>query len=105
MNAFAEIVSADTVRIERQLDAPVDTVWRFLVDPDKRAKWFAEGEIEPRPGGRLVCVFDHDKLSPEPGAVPEEYKNAIGHRSELTVIEPRSRSRSSGRIVSMPGVA
>lgn len=84
--AFAEVVSADTVRIERRLEAPVADVWRYLVDPEKRAKWFAAGEIDPQPGGRLICVFDHNSFSPEPGEVPEAYKSAIGHRSELKII-------------------
>lgn len=99
MTAFADVVSDDTVRIERLLDAPVDRVWAFLIEPEKRAAWFASGEVEAMPGGRMVCVFDHNSLSPEPGTVPDAYKSAIGHRSELTVIAidpPRMLSHDWG---------
>ncbi|AHE57025.1 SRPBCC family protein [Sphingomonas sanxanigenens] len=87
MSAFAEKLSDDTVRIVRVLAAPVEQVWTWLVDPGKRAKWFAAGAVDPRPGGRIICVFDHNTLSPEPGAVPERHKGAIGHRGEMTIID------------------
>lgn len=87
MTAPAEKVSDDTVRIVRLLEAPIERVWAYLVDPAKRARWFAAGEVDPRPGGRMVCLFDHNRLSPEPGSVPERYKDAIGHRSELTILD------------------
>ncbi|MGF7150547.1 uncharacterized protein YndB with AHSA1/START domain [Sphingomonas zeicaulis] len=87
MTGFAEKVSDDTVRIVRTLAAPVEQVWNWLIDPEKRAKWFAAGTVDPRPGGRIVCLFDHNTLSPEPGAVPERYRDAIGHRSELAILD------------------
>lgn len=35
------------LRFERLLDAPVDKVWQYLVDPDLRARWFP---APPTPG-------------------------------------------------------
>jgi len=86
MSAFAEVMSPDTVRIERVFEAPVEHVWSWLIEPEKRAKWIAAGEVDPVPGGTLVCIFDHNTLSPEPGEVPERYKAAIGHRSDLKIL-------------------
>jgi uncharacterized protein YndB with AHSA1/START domain len=35
-----------------QIDASPETVWQFLVDPDKVARWMgSEITIDPRPGG------------------------------------------------------
>jgi uncharacterized protein YndB with AHSA1/START domain len=46
--------TAETVTIERELtiDAKPETVWEFLVDPDKSVLWMGQrAEFDPRPGG------------------------------------------------------
>jgi uncharacterized protein YndB with AHSA1/START domain len=68
-------VAPDTIRMERMLDAPVETVWRWLVEPELREQWFAGGEAELREGGALTLAFDHDKLSADDVPYPPEYAN------------------------------
>lgn len=68
----------DAIRLERILDAPIDRVWSFLVDPDKRARWFAGGPLEPKPGGALRFTFDHDKLSTRDVPYPERFAGGKG---------------------------
>src|SRR5688572_29818333 len=41
-------IAPDTVRMERLFPGPVERVWEFLVDPDKRALWLAGGPMELR---------------------------------------------------------
>jgi hypothetical protein len=55
-------ISPDTLRMERLLDAPVEKVWRWLVEPELRALWFAGGTAADRPG-EFELHFDHDRLS------------------------------------------
>jgi uncharacterized protein YndB with AHSA1/START domain len=46
--------TAETVAIERELSiaARPETLWEFLVDPEKAARWMGqEVALEPRPGG------------------------------------------------------
>jgi uncharacterized protein YndB with AHSA1/START domain len=46
---------AETGAVERELAiaARPETVWEFLVDPEKAALWMGRGiELEPHPGGR-----------------------------------------------------
>ena len=46
--------TAETVAIERELSiaARPETVWEFLVDPEKAARWMGrEVALEPHPGG------------------------------------------------------
>ncbi|MES2450452.1 MAG: SRPBCC family protein [Pseudomonadota bacterium] len=68
-----ETTAPGTIRLERILDAPIDTVWHYLVDADLRAQWFAGGNLEPRVGGSLELVFDHDNLSTDDVPYPEKY--------------------------------
>jgi len=39
-----DTITPTMLRFERVLAAPVDTVWRYLVDSDLRARWFMGGE-------------------------------------------------------------
>jgi len=69
-----EKTAPDTIRLERVLDAPIDTVWRYLVEADLRARWFAGGALEPQVGGSLDLVFNHDNLSTDDVPYPEKYR-------------------------------
>lgn len=52
------------VRFVRLLPGPIDRVWAYLTDPEKRARWFAGGVLEPRVGGRNLLAFRHRDLAP-----------------------------------------
>lgn len=53
------------VRIVRTLPRPIERVWEYLTDPEKRARWFAGGPMELRVGGRLRLDFRHKNLAPD----------------------------------------
>jgi uncharacterized protein YndB with AHSA1/START domain len=87
-----ERTAADTIRLERVLDAPIDTVWRYLVEPELRAQWFAGGAMEQREGGSLDLVFDHDNLSSADVPYPEKFcahKGAVAHERVIAIAAPR----------------
>jgi uncharacterized protein YndB with AHSA1/START domain len=65
MNAPATLIKPSTVRLERLLPGPLERVWAYLVEADKRARWLAGGEFELRVGGKIELVFENDKLSDE----------------------------------------
>lgn len=54
-----------TVRLERLLPGPIERVWAYLTESDKRATWFASGVFDLRVGGKADVHFDHDNISPE----------------------------------------
>lgn len=81
-----------TLRLERLLDAPIDTVWRWLIEPELRARWFAGGPTDPREGGAITLVFDHDNLSSEDVPYPPEcaaYKGQASHETIVRIDPPR----------------
>jgi uncharacterized protein YndB with AHSA1/START domain len=84
--AVTQKVDARTLRLERMLDAPIDVVWPFLVDSDKRARWFMGGVVDPRPGGTITFCIDHDAISPEPGESPDWYKKVAGTCFDQTIL-------------------
>jgi uncharacterized protein YndB with AHSA1/START domain len=74
------------VRIERWLPGPVERVWTYLTDPEKRGLWLAPGAMELRVGGRVEHRFRHAELSHEtkPPAKYGDYEN--GHVMYGTVL-------------------
>jgi uncharacterized protein YndB with AHSA1/START domain len=59
------------MRLVRTLPGPIDRIWDFLTDSEKRSRWFAGGPMELRKGGRLTLHFRHQNLAPDE-APPEE---------------------------------
>ncbi len=90
--AYGRIIAPTEVRFERLLPGPIETVWEFLVDSDKRGQWLASGPMEPKEGGTVELRFKHRDLSPHKVAPPERYKemDEKGHVSHERVlrIEP-----------------
>ena len=68
-----KFITPAEVRIVRTLPGPIERIWEYLTDPEKRARWFAGGVCEPKVGGKNNLFFQHKNLSPteEP---PEQYK-------------------------------
>ena len=52
-------MSSDSIEREVQIDAPVDTVWSIVTEPQNIARWFASyAEVDLRPGGDLLFRFE-----------------------------------------------
>jgi uncharacterized protein YndB with AHSA1/START domain len=62
----------DSIRLERTLDAPIDTVWRYLTEADLRRDWFMGG-TDAKAGGEFELLNDHDNLSDDDVPYPESY--------------------------------
>jgi uncharacterized protein YndB with AHSA1/START domain len=84
--AEVELVSPDTLRIERVLDAPRETVWRYLAEADLRRGWFAGGS-DAQAGEDVELLFDHDELSADDVPYPPAYADHQGARWRERVIE------------------
>lgn len=73
VNPFGELTAPDEVRFVRLLPGPIERVWAYLTEPEKRATWFAGGPMELRIGGRVELKFRHSQLAPDE-TPPEEYR-------------------------------
>jgi uncharacterized protein YndB with AHSA1/START domain len=86
------MTEARSLRFERLLDAPIDTVWEWLTDSEKRGRWFAAGKMELREGGAVELIFDHDNLSAEDVPYPPAYapyKGVVAHENIVRIDPPR----------------
>lgn len=86
----ADRITPQTLRFERLLDAPVEKVWQYLVDPELRARWFMGGPSDLRAGGFIGMTMNHDRLSDEDVPMPERYLPHVGQswQERITRIEP-----------------
>jgi len=91
MNEYVEVVETGVVRIERLLPGPIERVWAYLTESEKRGQWLATGEMELKTGGKVIHDFQHGNLSEEPDPIPERYCNMEGGTSmegTVTKIDP-----------------
>ncbi len=88
-NATATLVEPGTVKMERLLPGPVERVWAYLTESDKRAKWLAAGEFDLRLGGAIRLEFDNSKL-PNDSDAPAKHKEKGKGKFEgkITRLEP-----------------
>jgi uncharacterized protein YndB with AHSA1/START domain len=73
VTTFGTLVSSGVVRFERLLPGPIERVWTYLTDPERRARWLAGGAMEPRVGGAVELRFRHEDLSPVIVPTPERF--------------------------------
>lgn len=65
------------VRIMRTLPGPIERIWQYLTDPEKRRRWFAGGPMELKVGGKVDLFFQHKNIAP--GEVPPEQFATVHH--------------------------
>ena len=75
MDNFGIFTEPETIRFERLLPGPIEQVWAYLTESEKRARWLAAGTMELYAGGSVELIFNHDNLTPHDDPIPEKYKN------------------------------
>lgn len=72
MSEYGVVTQPDTIRFERVLPGPIERLWAYLTESDKRATWLASGGMELRAGGMVELAFRNADLGPE--APPERFR-------------------------------
>ena len=81
------ITEAGTIVFERLLPGPIERVWDYLTDSEKRGKWLATGPLDQKPGGKIELFFRNGDLSPVKEPTPERFKGmekGVTLRCEVT---------------------
>ena len=72
-DAHGKFTTPAEVRLVRLLPGPIERIWDYLTDPEKRSRWFAGGPMEQCPGGKMRLFFRHANIAPDE-TPPEDYK-------------------------------
>jgi uncharacterized protein YndB with AHSA1/START domain len=72
MQNYGERLDKSTVRFERILPGPIERVWAYITESDKRAKWLCSGDIENKTGGHVDMHFNNASLSSAEDIDPPE---------------------------------
>jgi len=80
-----------TLRFERLMPGPIERVWEYLTDSEKRGAWLASGELPTTVGAEFTWFFAHDTLSPFKASRPAKFKDLpdrVESHHKLTRYEP-----------------
>lgn len=78
MDEYGELLDENTVRFERLLPGPIERVWSYLTESDKRAQWLCGGDVEQAVDGNVDMHFHNVSLSRSSDndiPRPDEYKD------------------------------
>jgi uncharacterized protein YndB with AHSA1/START domain len=63
MNEYGELLDENTVKFERLLPGPIERVWSYLTESEKRAQWLCGGDVETTADGHVDMHFHNVSLS------------------------------------------
>lgn len=91
MNEYGVVLESGAVRFERLLPGPVERVWAYLTESDKRGQWLASGAFDLRLGGRTEMLFKHSQITDEtpPEAYREVHEKGVRSTGTITRYEPQ----------------
>ncbi|WP_448665786.1 SRPBCC family protein [Serratia plymuthica] len=91
MNDYGMIIETGTLRIQRLLPGPIERVWAYLTESDKRATWLAAGEMTLEKGAVVELVFRNSDLTGEHEQAPAKYEQSDcngKHLGHITCLFP-----------------
>ncbi len=91
MNNYGEILESGAMKFERLLPGPIERVWSWLVDGDKRALWLAGGGNFTGPDQTVNFDFDNNSLAETDEHTPPKKSDCEDHETyqlTVTIFEP-----------------
>jgi uncharacterized protein YndB with AHSA1/START domain len=79
------------IRYPRVLPGPIERVWAFITESDKRGRWLASGPMELHVGGKVELNFHHADLTSHAETPPEKYRKfeqGVTNHGRITRCEP-----------------
>lgn len=86
---YGTVIDPTALRLTRLLPGPIERVWSFITDSEKRGKWLASGPMDLKVGGAVGLTFNHADLSDD-SQTPDELKKcrgAVHQAGQITRLE------------------
>lgn len=83
---YGVVTEPRTIRLQRMLPGPIERVWAFLTESEKRERWFASGDMELREGGQAELIFNNSQISPHGEPTPERFQKYEGSSFVVRVL-------------------
>jgi hypothetical protein len=106
MSEFGVVTEARTLRIRRTLPGPIERVWAYLRESEKRGRWLASGPMELRVGGRVELTYRNSDLSAHAEPAPDKYRKYAeypGGCASRCRLSPWSHDRAGGNASARAG--
>jgi uncharacterized protein YndB with AHSA1/START domain len=89
--AYGTLIEPATLKIQRLLPGPIERIWAYLVESDRRRKWLAAGQMELKVGAPFEFVWRNDELTDPPGKRPDGFGAEHRMQSRITALDPPRR--------------
>ena len=87
-DAYGTLIEPTTLKIQRLLPGPIERIWAYLTESDKRRKWLAAGEMEIKVGAPFEFAWRNDELTDPPGERPAGFGDEHRMQSRITELDP-----------------
>ena len=91
LDGYGMLTEPATLTIERLLPGPIERIWSYLTDSDKRRQWLAAGTMELQIGAPFELVWHNDELSDPAGERPAGFPTDHRMQSRITELDPPRR--------------
>jgi len=85
---YGTLIEPTTLKIQRLLPGPIERIWAYLVESDKRRKWLAAGKMELKVGAPFELVWRNDELTDPPGKRPAGFDAEHRMPGHITALDP-----------------
>jgi uncharacterized protein YndB with AHSA1/START domain len=85
-NDLGQYTQRGEIQFNRLLPGPIERVWTYITDFEKRGTWLAKGPMELRPGGAMRLTFHHADFATAEGTPGDECCKADGKEMKGVIL-------------------
>ena len=88
LSTYGALTEPATLTISRLLPGPIERVWAYLTESERRREWLAAGQMEMKVGAPFELVWRNDELCETPAQRPAGFPEENRMQSRITELDP-----------------